>query len=324
MAKKEKRPHHDALFKHFLTQPETAREFLSLYLPEEIQLLCDLATLKLEPGSFVDRHLRQLHSDVLYSVETARGQGYIYCLIEHQSTPDPLMAWRLMYYAMSAMAAHLKKGHTELPLVAPLLFYHGEVRPYPYTNRWLDCFTLPKQAARLYRQAFPLVDVSVLSDEEILTHKGVALMELVQKHIRRRDMLEWVPQLVELLNAGYNTTEQRNVVLRYILLNGHTLDLSQFVHQLIEQSPEHETMLMTIAEQLEQKGLERGIEQGREEGIELGREEGIELGREEGIELGREKSKVETARALLRHGVSLDIIVTSTGLSRDKIEALKH
>ncbi|MCK3668581.1 Rpn family recombination-promoting nuclease/putative transposase [Photorhabdus noenieputensis] len=308
MAKKEKRPHHDELFKYFLTQPETAREFLSLYLPEEIQLLCDLATLKLESGSFVDRNLRQLHSDVLYSVETARGQGYIYCLIEHQSTPDPLMAWRLMYYAMLAMAAHLKKGHTELPLVAPLLFYHGEIRPYPYSNRWLDCFTLPEQAARLYHQAFPLVDVSVLSDEEILTHKGVALMEMVQKHIRCRDMQEWVPQLVELLNTGYNTAEQRNVVLSYILLNGHTLDLSQFVHQLIEQSPEHETMLMTIAEQLEQKGLERGIKQGREEGIELGREEG----------------KVETARALLRHGVSLDIIVTSTGLSRDKIEMLKH
>ncbi|AWK43425.1 hypothetical protein [Photorhabdus laumondii] len=78
--------------------------------------------------------------------------------------------------------------------------------------------------------------------------------------------------------------------------------------RLKQQSPEHETMLMTIAEQLEQKGLERGIKQGREEGIELGREEG----------------KVETARALLRHGVSLDIIVTSTGLSRDKIEMLKH
>ncbi|MBS9444558.1 hypothetical protein EAE89_23840 [Photorhabdus heterorhabditis] len=71
-------------------------------------------------------------------------------------------------------------------------------------------------------------------------------------------------------------------------------------------------MLMTIAEQLEQKGREQGIKQG------------IEQGREEGIELGREEGKVETARALLRHGVSLDIIVTSTGLSRDKIEALKH
>ncbi len=129
-------------------------------------------------------------------------------------------------------------------------------------------------------------------------------------------MLEWVPQLVELLNGGYNTIEQRNVVLRYILLNGHTLDISHFVHQLIEQSPEHKTMLMTIAEQLEQKGREQGIEQG----IELGRE----AGREEGREEGRKEGKLETARALLRHGVSLDIIVTSTGLSRDKIEALKH
>lgn len=95
--KKVKKPHHDALFKHFLTQPDTAREFLSLYLPEEIRSLCDLTTLKLEPGSFVDRQLRQLHSDVLYSVGTTQGDAYIYCLIEHQSTPDPLMAWRLMY-----------------------------------------------------------------------------------------------------------------------------------------------------------------------------------------------------------------------------------
>ncbi|AYA40044.1 Rpn family recombination-promoting nuclease/putative transposase [Xenorhabdus nematophila] len=312
MARKAKKPHHDALFKHFLTQPETAREFLSLYLPEAIRSVCDLTTLKLEPGSFVDRQLRQLHSDVLYSVETTHGDGYIYCLIEHQSTPDPLMAWRLMYYSLSAMAAHLKKGHTELPLVVPLLFYHGEVRPYPYSNRWLDCFTLSEHAAHLYNQPLPLVDISALSDEEILTHKSIALMELVQKHIRCRDMLEWVPQLVALLNAGYNSAEQRHVVLSYILLNGHTLDLAQFVHQLTEQSPEHETMLMTIAEQLEQKGREQGRTEGRAEGRTEGRAE------------GREEGKLETARALLRHGVSLDIIVTSTGLSREKIEALKH
>ncbi len=79
-------------------------------------------------------------------------------------------------------------------------------------------------------------------------------------------------------------------------------------------------MLMTIAEQLEQKGREQGIEQG----IELGREAGREEGREEGRKEGRKEGKLETARALLRHGVSLDIIVTNTGLSRDKIEALKH
>ncbi len=102
--------------------------------------------------------------------------------------------------------------------------------------------------------------------------------------------------------------------------------------RLEQQSPEHETMLMTIAEQLEQKGREQGRTEGRMEGRTEGRAEGRKEGRAEGrvegraegrVE-GREEGKLETACALLRHGVSLDIIVTSTGLSRDKIEALKH
>ncbi len=49
-------------------------------------------------------------------------------------------------------------------------------------------------------QAFPLVDITVIPDEEILTHRRVALMELVQKHIRTRDMLEFSQQIADLLN----------------------------------------------------------------------------------------------------------------------------
>lgn len=39
------------------------------------------------------------------------------------------MAFRLMRYAIAAMQRHLDKGHTQLPLVIPLLFYHGRVSP---------------------------------------------------------------------------------------------------------------------------------------------------------------------------------------------------
>jgi predicted transposase/invertase (TIGR01784 family) len=85
---------HDALFKQFLTHKETARDFLTLHLPASLRQLCDLATLKLESGSFVDEALRATHSDVLYSVKTRQGEGYIYVLIEHQSSPDRFMAFR--------------------------------------------------------------------------------------------------------------------------------------------------------------------------------------------------------------------------------------
>jgi predicted transposase/invertase (TIGR01784 family) len=49
---------HDEFFKYALGRPETARDFLSNYLPSEVAVLLDLATVELAPGSFVDAQLR--------------------------------------------------------------------------------------------------------------------------------------------------------------------------------------------------------------------------------------------------------------------------
>ncbi len=38
-------------------------------------------------------------------------RGYIYVVIEHQSSPDAQMAFRLMRYAIAAMQRHLDGGH---------------------------------------------------------------------------------------------------------------------------------------------------------------------------------------------------------------------
>lgn len=102
---------HDAAFKAFLTHPDTARDFIELHLPAELRAACDLSTLKLESGSFVEESLRAYYSDVLYSLKTSAGDGYIHVLIEHQSTPDRHMAFRLMRYAVAAMQRHLDAGH---------------------------------------------------------------------------------------------------------------------------------------------------------------------------------------------------------------------
>ncbi|CBW76757.1 Hypothetical cytosolic protein (plasmid) [Mycetohabitans rhizoxinica HKI 454] len=83
---------HDALFKQFLTHPETARDFLSLHLPTQWLAQCDLDTLRLESGSFVEEDLRAYYSDVLWSLQTRQGDGYVYALIEHQSRPERHMA----------------------------------------------------------------------------------------------------------------------------------------------------------------------------------------------------------------------------------------
>ena len=106
---------HDAVFKQFLTQADTARDFLAIHLPPALRQRCDLDTLQLESASFIEESLRAWYSDVLWSLKTASGEGYIYVVIEHQSSPDAQMAFRLMRYAIAAMQRHLDGGHTKLP-----------------------------------------------------------------------------------------------------------------------------------------------------------------------------------------------------------------
>lgn len=89
---------HDATFRQFLANPDVARDFMTLHLPAELQVLCDLNTLKLESGTFVEDDLRQYASDILWSMKTTTGDdGYIHLLLEHQSSADKNMAFRQCY-----------------------------------------------------------------------------------------------------------------------------------------------------------------------------------------------------------------------------------
>ena len=76
-----------------------------------------------------------------------------------------------------------------------------------------------------------------------------------------------------------------------------------------------------------EEGLHTGLTTGREEGISIGlatgREEGISIGLERGLEQGIERgtyqNKLETARAMLSLGLSLDQIQLCTGLPPETV-----
>ena len=303
---------HDATFRQFLTQPEIARDFMELHLPAELRAICDLSTLKLQSGSCVEDDLRQYFSDVLYSLDTVEGEGYVHVLIEHQSSPDKHMAFRLIRYAVAAMQRHLEAGHTKLPLVIPVLFYVGKRSPYPYSTRWLDEFDDPELAHKLYSGAFPLVDVTVIPDDDIMEHRSMAALTLLQKHIHQRDIATLTDRLATLLMADYLSSPQVMALIHYLLQAGESADSEAFVRELAQRVPQHGDALMTIAQQLEQKGIEKGIEKGRMEG------------RTEGIQLGEQKGKLEVARSLLKMGMPIESVQEATGLSEDDLAQIRH
>lgn len=274
---------HDAVFKQFLYHPDTARDFLDIYLPSTLRELCDLQTLKLESGSFIEDSLRASYSDVLWSLKTNEGDGYIYVVIEHQSSPDAHMAFRLMRYAMAAMQRHLDAGHKTLPLVIPMLFYHGALSPYPFSLCWLDEFDDPIVARQLYSATFPLVDITVIPDDEIMQHRRIALLELMQKHIRKRDLMGLVEQLVSLLATGYANDSQLKTLFNYMMQFGNTPHVDKFIREVAQRVPQQKESLMTIAEVLQQEA--------------------------------KQQEALRIAQMMLANGISHEIILKITGLS---------
>lgn len=124
---------HDAIFKKFFIDIEVARTFVKSYLDPDLQKKCNLTSLKVEPGSFIEEALSQQHSDILYSLNIDGVKGYVYINVEHQSAPNKLMPFRMLRYKLAIMKQHLDQGSKKLPTLISMLFYHGKKGPYPYS-----------------------------------------------------------------------------------------------------------------------------------------------------------------------------------------------
>ncbi|CAI9394833.1 hypothetical protein SK37_05051 [Citrobacter sp. MGH109] len=244
-----------------MSRPEAVRDFMDIHLPAELRALCDFSTLKLENTSFVEDELRGYYSDLIWSLRTTKGgDGYIHLLVEHQSSPDRHMGFRLMRYAVAAMQKHLEAGHKKLPLVIPMLYYAGKRSPYPYPVNWLKEFDDPELAAQLYSNDFPLVDVTVIPDEEIMKHRHIAALTWLQKHVRARDKPDDVERLAILFQSEYTDGQTLTILVNYLIQAIDKPEPEKFLQALAQRLPRYEEDLMTIAERLEQKGRQNEAE----------------------------------------------------------------
>ena len=135
---------------------------------------------------------------------------------------------------------------------------------------------------------------------------------LLQKHIHQRDLAELVDRLAPILLAGYLSSSQVISLVHYIVQAGETSDAEAFVRELAQRVPQHGDALMTIAQQLEQKGIEKG------------RAEGLQLGEQRGIEKGRNEGKLEVARTMLENGIDRNTVMKMTGLSENDLAQIRH
>jgi predicted transposase YdaD len=276
---------HDALFKLAFERPEHASGVLRTLLPAAAVARMDFSTLELVPGSFRDAELRDVETDLLYRVQLGGQPALVYVLLEHQSSVDPGMAWRLLRYVVKILESWSREhpAAQRLPAVLPVVVAHGE-RPWTAPTSLLALYDLdePTRSALepwLVNFRFVLDDLAVQSSEALRARPEASALArltlfLLQRGRESPDLLSELRSWVEVLRqvgASGGDDLVAIVVYSWVVADVPPAELRAFLRDELHTNPDE---VMGAAEKfLARIGPTTWLQRGREEGKAEGKDE---------------------------------------------------
>lgn len=279
---------HDALFRRVLGRPEHAGSELRSILPPGLAARIDLDHLEPVPGTFVDGHLRQHHTDVLFRTTFDQREAYVYVLLEHQRTPDPFMALRMIAYQVQIWNRYLaeaRKGGAaprSLPPIIPLVIYQGR-RPWTGPTDLADLLDLdPDQAAELQSLVphvrYLLDDLTVVDDAALrnrpLTPATRVTFVFLDRAPDDTDVTRWLAAWLDDLRLLSADPEHQPVRELFTYLVGVSNTPPEHVREFAAQlGPEAEEAVMNNGQRYFAQGMAQGVAQGMARGVAEGQAE---------------------------------------------------
>jgi predicted transposase/invertase (TIGR01784 family) len=298
---------HDSFLKKALEDPIVAKSFFNQHLPQNVKGIADLSTLKLEKESFIEDNLKKKISDILFSVKFEGKQGYLYILLEHQSTVDYFMAQRLFNYMNGIWQRH-RIEHPKskyLPLIYPMVFYNG-LKKYTAPTSFFELFQDPKLSQAFLCEPFNIINVQETPDEEFQAYPHAGIIEFFLKKHHERNMLKLLEEMKTIWDKldSISITQKESLISVILWYNINKIesdkdkdDIIGFVNNKLD--IEGEKIMTSIATKWEQEGFQKGIQQGTY------------------------LRNVEIVKAMLKNKQDISFIAEITGLSVKEVIALK-
>ena len=234
--------------KLLLQQPLNVRDALRIARCKQADAI-DYDRLQVDPTTYVQRDYRHLESDlVLRGPLRRRKQGVlIYVLIEHQSEPDRLMAFRVLEYVTAIYRGQLRdwgQQHASFhdfsfQPVLPVVLYTG-TRPWPAIGRLSDLVAGGPDFTPLAPVLEPLfLPLRDTPDSQLVSAGGSfgQVLRLVQQRRARSPVFRsLLGQVVQALEAMPDAERLR------------WLDLLSYIHALLYHEREDAPAMQQVIE----------------------------------------------------------------------------
>ena len=268
---------HDELFKAVFKRTREARALLRVALPASVLEHLDLSTLA-PAEDRLPTPSGHREADLVFTARIRGRDALVIFLVEHKSWFPADVAIQLLVYVALLLQQWMRDHGGPLPAVVPVVLYHGE-RPAPSSVGIDDLNDSSLPAGMLaWMPSFrvPILDLNRVSLDDLLERLGptserAAAALAVMKSIRDEGLVDVVRRAAPVLRKSRvrrGGIEFEVDLLRYVLRAArHPPALEELDEVMAKHvDPRAGGVVMTLAEQLEKKGLEKGLEEGRVEG----------------------------------------------------------
>ena len=311
---------HDKLFKEILSDKKEAVNFINHYL--NLNLLED--DIEKYEKEFRTEELYNIEADVVYKIKNKN----VFILIEHQSSVDLKMSYRILSYKNAIVDSaidrkRLREKSYKIPKVIAMVLYTGK-------RQWhkLSIKDIEEQIEGYEENAgeYNLIDANEFSREKLLEDNLITSKAmLIEKSQNKEELYKNIEDVINNQNKNGNFDNwQLEKLVQYELAETEDKEIiSKFIEKIKNIGRNDE--IMTNASRI----INREIRKSKKEGIEIGWNQGIIRGKEEGKIEGKVEGKAEgkaegiaLVAKRLKGKMHIKDISQITGLSEKEIEQL--
>ena len=290
---------HDKLFKKLLENKEQTAKFLDMILGSGKDITAK--NLELYNKEFITDKFEKNETDIVYKVTNLN----VYIIIEHQSTADRTMPYRVRKYKTALMDSainkkEMKKANYKLPRIIAIVLYTGKQK---WQNKKLEDM---QELLEWYKEdydEFILVDVNSFKKEELLEgNLIITKVMLLEREENLEDVIKDLEIIMdrEKIKQDIQYKELLKVFIEYTFINEKYKAIRKYIETIINKifDEEGDDETMSHVTQLFDEAFDKAEKRG-----------------------GTKKQK-EIAKAMKADKVRYEIISKFTGLKLEEIEAL--
>ena len=302
---------HDKLFKKILENREQTAKFLDMVLGSGKDITAK--NLELYNKEFITDKFEKNETDIVYKVTNLN----VYIIIEHQSTADRTMPYRVRKYKTALMDSainkkEMKKASYKLPRIIAIVLYTGKQK---WENLKLEDMQEPLKWYKEDYDEFILVDVNSFKKEEILEgNLIITKVMLLEREENLEDVIKDIEIIMdkEKIKQDIQYKELLKIFIEYTFINEKYKAIRKYIETLINKifDEEGDDVEMSHVTQIFDEAFDKAEKRGEKRGEIRGERK------------GETKKQKEIAKAMKENKLSYKIISQCTGLKLEEIEAL--